>query len=173
MSVGVTGTLGGAGRTDGRGISRAISSTNPVPAVRCKTRVGLRCLGEEFEPELLSPQGLHLNSILCRRGWGTRLGTWPDAELAAQVSRAEEFLLLCKPAAKPNPKIGSSYHLKHIVEAWYRERYGARRNSYVSNGWFLMGAHRLGLRMAGIINPYYCLSVSETILDSFKAHIRI
>jgi hypothetical protein len=53
-----------------------------------------------------------------------------------------------------NRSVGTSYGLKHAVEHWW-ERKNPRGNNYVSNGAFLMAAHRRGFVFKGKRGMYY------------------
>jgi hypothetical protein len=109
------------------------------PAPYNGTAAAGKALREEFEPQLISPYGLHLDIARCARGWDT----WPldEAGLLAQIEAAAAWLSQVERTKSINPRIGTSYELKHIAEAW--------AGRYISNGCFLMAAHRLGFRMAG------------------------
>jgi hypothetical protein len=130
-------------------------------------------LREEFEPVLISSHGLHLTPELCQAGWDSDGPSGRhDDYLSAQIARADEWLRLQSQTKHINTRIGTSYGLKHEVERWHREnRSNQFLDCYVSNGCFLMAAHRLGFRMRGRVADY-CWG-PKFIRDCFNAYITI
>jgi hypothetical protein len=106
---------------------------------------------EKFEPVLISPYGLHLSPELCREAWDHVHEE--EKILRGEIAKADEWLPLCQPTVHINTRVGTSYHLKHIVERWFRQKYGG--NGYVRNGCFLMAAHLLEFKMKGM-RARYC-----------------
>jgi hypothetical protein len=126
-------------------------------------------LRKEFEPLLISPSGCHLDRDLCRASWDKwdkeRERDW----WRQQVVRADTWLRLCQPTKRFNKRIGTSYGLKHQVERWWRCRNS--KDVYVSNGCFLMAAHRLGFRMKPV-EARYC-AAGGYIWDCHNAYLNI
>jgi hypothetical protein len=118
-------------------------------------------LREDFEPFLLSPYGLHSSPELCRMAWDREVALatkdlpWPELEarLREEIARADAWLRLCDRTSRVNPRIGSSYGLKHKAENWHRVRH-PDGNSYMANGCFLMAADRLGFVLRGVPGNY-------------------
>jgi hypothetical protein len=125
-------------------------------------------LREKFEPLLISSYGLHLNPELCREAWD-HVGE-KDEMLWDEIAKADEWLRLCTPTAHINTRVGTSYGLKHIVESWFRRKYGG--NGYVRNGCFLMAAHLLEFKMKGM-PARYCIWNGGTMWDCHNAWINI
>jgi hypothetical protein len=96
-------------------------------------------LRQEFEPHLLSPDGLHPDAASCAKAWNVE--TSSDERLEGMISLAEEWLKLCtKSRMGVNKRVPSSFGLSKICERYHG---GAR----VLNGPFLMACHRLGFMM--------------------------
>jgi hypothetical protein len=96
-------------------------------------------LRQEFEPLLLSPDGLHPDAKACAAAWGRE--TSSDARLEAMIALADEWLRLCSRSRSGiNRRIPSSYGLKNICQRYH----GGER---ILNGCFIMAAHRLGFMM--------------------------
>jgi hypothetical protein len=100
-------------------------------------------LRERFEPHLLSPLGAHLNAELCRKAWDE--DRCSEARLSEEFERAVEWLSRRGKRKNINRRVGTSYGLKHRVEAYFRE---LGIGVYIPNGVFLMAAHHLGFRLA-------------------------
>src|SRR5258708_6208080 len=101
---GMTGTAGGAERSD-------------VTAISGLTEPPFATLRQEFEKALVSPYGLHVTPESCARAWDEC--PWPDTELRRQIGIATVWLSRCERTAKPNTGIGTSYHLKHLAADWW------------------------------------------------------
>ncbi len=126
-------------------------------------------LREEFEPLLISPRGCHLNAELCKSSWGD--APISDEQLLQQIERAEIWLDGCRRTKQINGNVGSSYGLKHRVESWWRNQKGDLGDVYVSNGCFLMAAHRMRFKIKPIPSRY-CAGAGF-ILDCYNAHLNI
>ena len=131
-------------------------------------------LREEFEPLLISPHGLHYTAELCRRAWddeAENVSDWDRWEdhLRGEIAKADEWLRLQPRTKTINTRTATSYGLKHVVENWYRNKYGG--NGYLCNGCFLMAAHRLGFKMKGRPGNY-CFD-GGYVRDCFNAWINI
>jgi hypothetical protein len=128
MSFQVTGTLGGRVET------ATITSIDGRPQATIRA---------EFEPELVSPYGLHFGHDSCARGWDSCPSG--DADMRRQVAAADAFLRECVPARRTSDaSVCNSYFLKHLAEDWHRSR---GEHEYVSNGALIMAALRLGLKV--------------------------
>jgi hypothetical protein len=102
--------------------------------------MGLR---EEFEPLLLSPDGLHPDAEACADAWDRE--TSSDARLNEMIALADEWLRRCaKSRSGVNRRVPSSFGLKNIASRWHgRDGHGPQ----ILNGAFLMACHRLGFEM--------------------------
>ena len=99
-------------------------------------------LRSEFEPLLISPDGLHPTAAACAKAWDAETAT--DERLAEMIALADEWLKLCTRSRSVNTRTPSSYGLKSICSRWYgRDGYGPK----ILNGCFLMACHRLGFAM--------------------------
>ena len=86
-------------------------------------------LREEFEPQLISPHGAHLNTARCKRAWNEE--TWSEGFMREQVAVANVWLTQVASKRKTiNKRVGSSYGVKHAVEHWWRQQ--CQENVYVS-----------------------------------------
>jgi len=67
-----------------------------------------------------------------------------------------EYLTLCKPIKTINPRVGSSYSLKHEVERW--------SGAYVHNGAFIAAVIQAGIKYKIIPgNPNIYLAISSKL----------
>jgi hypothetical protein len=131
-------------------------------------------LREEFEPVLISPNGLHYTPELCRQSWDDEYEKhqpWEkwDEVLREEIVKADEWLRLCTRTKQINKTIGTSYGLKHTLEHWWEKTKGV--DGYVCNGCFLMAAHRLGFKMKGCPGSY-CFR-GGFVDDCFNAYLNI
>jgi hypothetical protein len=75
-----------------------------------------------------------------------------------------DWLSLVKRTKKPNPNVGSSYRLKHIVERWHKKKYN--KPCYTPNGAFIAAAYHLGfiiIPKPGTPNVYLNISTNTKI----------
>jgi hypothetical protein len=99
-------------------------------------------LREDFEPMLLSPDGLHGDAEACALAWNAE--TSSDERLEGMIELADEWLRLCTRIRSVNTRAPSSYGLKNICSRWHgRDGLGPK----ILNGAFLMAAYRLGFLM--------------------------
>jgi uncharacterized protein YozE (UPF0346 family) len=122
----------------------------------------------EFEPKLISPFGLHLDSTRCKEAWDQE--SYPGGDLPAQIERATQWLTLWSKTKRINKEPGTSYGLKHRAEAWHHER--SNRATYMSNGCFLMAAQRLGFQLKGN-ESRYCWHDPKWVWDCHNAWLNI
>jgi hypothetical protein len=127
-------------------------------------------LRDEFQPKLISELGLHSTTQQCADAWDRRFYT--DDRLRPQIERATAWLQLLERQPKTNPRIGTSYHLKHCAEAWWKtQRPGD--DYYVANGCLLMAASRLGFSITSRYegqNP--TLNISTRSLEKNRDNVR-
>jgi hypothetical protein len=100
-------------------------------------------LREEFEPQLLSPDGLHGDAAACRKAWDNE--TSSDARLNEMIALSAEWLERCtRSRSGINRRIPSSFGLAHICSRWHgRDGSGPK----ILSGCLLMAARRLGFTM--------------------------
>jgi hypothetical protein len=100
-------------------------------------------LREEFEPLLISPDGLHPDAAVCAAAWDRE--TSSDERLSEMINLSSEWLERCaRSRSGVNKRIPSSFGLKNICSRWHgRDGQGPR----ILNGCFLMACHRLGFEM--------------------------
>jgi len=132
-------------------------------------------LREEFEDRLVSPFGLHRDPTSCARWWDE--APWSESELRRQIAAATAWLRR-EPTRRPNRNIGTSYHLKHLCEDWFRASHGGSVG-YTLNGCFIMAALRLGLEVEvpaafvwgarDFYNPY--VSISTRSVEALRREV--
>ena len=87
---------------------------------------------------------------------------WPTDPLACCLRFVDE----CQQTAGPNPRIGSSYLLKHIVEA--------AAGAYIAMAALLTAARQRGLPMRQLYgSPNFYLGLSTRSVEAFKARYGI
>lgn len=126
----------------------------------------MKTLRDEFEPLLISPLGIHPTAELCTAAWDEDPC---DDRLLEEIERAEIWLRLANRTREVNKRVGKSYGLKHGVESWFRAR--QRGDVFVSNGCFLMAAHRLGFKIEPSHGEYRLIGL--IIRDTLNAWINI
>jgi hypothetical protein len=93
----------------------------------------------EFEPLLISPDGLHPDAESCGKAWNAE--TSSDARLESMIALAAEWLRTCtRSRSGVNRRIPSSFGLSKICERYH----GGKR---VFNGALVMAAHRAGFEL--------------------------
>jgi hypothetical protein len=95
---------------------------------------------------------------------------WEEV-LRGEAAKADEWLRLCSRTIQINPRMGTSYGLKHAAEHWHCATKGRGFNGYIANGCFLMAAHRLGFLMKGHPSRYYIGGGTEW--DCHNAYLNI
>jgi hypothetical protein len=99
-------------------------------------------LRAEFEPLLISPNGLHATAEECAAAWDREKTS--DAQLCEQIALADEWLRKCTKSKTIDRTKPSSYGLKSIASRWHGwGGFGPQ----IFNGCFLMAASRLGFKM--------------------------
>jgi hypothetical protein len=94
-------------------------------------------LRQEFEPLLLSPDGLHPDAAACAKAWDRE--TSRDERLEGMIELADEWLRTCTRSKSINRRVPSSFGLSKIAERWSGGR--------ILSGTLLMAAARLGFMM--------------------------
>jgi hypothetical protein len=99
-------------------------------------------LREEFEPVLISPDGLEPDAASCAASWNRE--TSSDERLEAMIALVDEWLAECTKSSRINKRVPSSFGLKNICSRWHgKNGWGPK----ILNGPFLMACHRRGYRM--------------------------
>src|SRR5262245_25526040 len=128
----------------------------------------MKALRDEFEPLLISPRGIHPTFELCKAAWDEYRIIEDGCSLDEQIRRAHTWLSRADRTQGINKRAGTSSRLKHLVESWFSAR--QERDVSVSNGSFLMAAHRLGFK----IEPSHIRHASGLIIrDGLNAYINI
>jgi hypothetical protein len=118
-------------------------------------------LREEFEPHLLSPDGLHASAEDCRKAWDAETST--DARLAKMIGLADQWLRECTKSSAINRRAPSSFMLSKIASRWFgRDGFGPR----ILHGCFLMSAHRAGFKMQPA-PPRYVDKIKRNASEAF------
>jgi hypothetical protein len=114
-------------------------------------------LRDEFEPLLLSPDGLHPDAAACAKAWDRETST--EVRLENMISLATAWLAHCKRSKAGINRRVSSFGLSKICERWN----GGLR---VLNGCFLMAAHRAGYEMEAQ-PPRYVAKIGRNDANAF------
>jgi hypothetical protein len=114
-------------------------------------------LREEFEPLLLSPDGLHPDAEACAEAWDREKTS--EAELEAMIALADEWLRRCTRSRSVNVRIPSSFGLKNIASRYHG-------GAMILNGCFLMAAARLGFQMERQA-PRYVAKIGRVDANAF------